>query len=180
LFATLRDHGERYSNPNYRWINGGMAAPCMHAGGVVANAQTTASWVTEMRKEGIMHWVTGTAAPCTSLFKPVRVEQPLDLGPAPTDKADDSLWWRHERFHRIVMRNPEQLRDLFVPERNALEAAWVEEPPDPKQAFEKHGELLERWTHAAAARPTPDIRPFYAQRYWRKRNSWARLDDWTA
>ncbi|HRK36270.1 MAG TPA: carcinine hydrolase/isopenicillin-N N-acyltransferase family protein [Candidatus Hydrogenedentes bacterium] len=175
LFAALRDHGARYSEPAYRWINGAMASPCMHGGGVIASSQTTASWVTEMTKEhGIRHWVTATAAPCTSLFKPVRIDQPLSLG-EPTDKADNSLWWRHEKFHRLVAQNPLAYRDLFVPERNALEADWSENPPEPTEAFAKHDELLDKWL-AAARKLTPgDSRPGFVQKYWRVRNARAGL-----
>jgi len=176
LFAALRDHGARYSEPSYRWINGAMASPCMHGGGVIASAQTTASWVTEMTKErGIRHWVTATAAPCTSLFKPVRLEEPLDLG-RPTDKADNSLWWRHEQFHRIVVQNPAAYRDLYVPERNALEADWIEREPEPREAFAKHDELLKTWMKEIEGLVAPDIRPSYVQRYWSKRSQRAALD----
>ncbi|MDZ4857342.1 MAG: carcinine hydrolase/isopenicillin-N N-acyltransferase family protein [Candidatus Hydrogenedentes bacterium] len=173
LFAALRDHGARYSEPSYRWINGAMASPCMHGGGVIASSQTTASWVTEMTKEhGIRHWATATAAPCTSLFKPVALDQPLDLG-MPTDKRDDSLWWRHEQFHRLVVQNPAAYRDFYVPERNALEADWSENPPASAEAFAKHDELLVKWLAAAKGVNRADIRPGYVQKYWRKREGLA-------
>ncbi|MBM3289568.1 MAG: peptidase U34 [Candidatus Hydrogenedentes bacterium] len=175
LFAALRDHGARYSQPAYRWINGAMASPCMHGGGVLASSQTTASWVTEMTKErGIRHWVTATAAPCTGLFKPVAIDDPLDLG-RPTDTADDSLWWRHEQFHRLVAQNPAAYRDLFVPERNAIEADWIDNPPAPREAFATHDELLRKWTASALAARHPDTRPSFVQRYWRTRSLRAKL-----
>ncbi|MCL4691289.1 MAG: acyl-CoA--6-aminopenicillanic acid acyltransferase [Candidatus Hydrogenedentes bacterium] len=169
LFAALRDHGARYSNPSYRWTNGGMNAACMHGGGILASAQTTGSWVTEILNGEVRHWVTATAAPCTSVFKPVRIDQPLDLG-SPQDKADDSLWWRHERFQRSVMRNPEPLRDCYVPERNALEAEWTDSPPDPAAAFARGDELLAKWSDAVAKRSVEDTRPGHVKRYWDKRN----------
>ena len=41
------------------------------------------------------HWVTATAAPCTSLYKPVQVTSPLDLAPEPSDRYDPAaLWWQ--------------------------------------------------------------------------------------
>lgn len=169
LFAALRDHGARYSNPSYRWTNGGMNAACMHGGGILASAQTTGSWVTEILNGEVRHWVTATAAPCTSLFKPVRIDKPLALG-SPQNKADDSLWWRHERFQRSVMRNPEPLRDCYVPERNALEAEWTDNPPDPAAAFAKGDELLSKWSDAVAKRSVEDTRPGQVKRYWQKRN----------
>ena len=175
LFAALRDHGARYSEPAYRWINGAMASPCMHGGGVIASSQTTASWVTEMPKDGgIRHWATATAAPCTSLFKPVRIDEPLDLG-RPTDRADGTLWWRHEAFHRLVVKNPAAYRDVFVPERNAIEADWSNNPPTTAEAFSKHDELLRVWMERARAVHAADVRPGYVQRYWLKRSQRAGL-----
>ena len=171
LFEILRDHGQGRDDPKYSMLNGGMDAPCMHAGGMAVGAQTTASWAAELRSDGALHWVTGTAAPCVGLFKPVRVHEPLDLGPPPTDTADDrTLWWRHERLHRIVMPNPAALRPLFVPEREEVEARWLRNPPGGSDAFAKAGELLTRWTEATSGRSVDDIRPAWARRYWAKRS----------
>ncbi|MFA6243301.1 MAG: C69 family dipeptidase [Candidatus Hydrogenedentales bacterium] len=174
LFAALRDHGFRRTVPEYSRINGGMQHVCMHAGGMFFNAQTTGSWVSELSKTGAQHWVTATAAPCTSLYKPVSVLKPLNMG-NPTDKAGDSLWWRHERFHRSVARNPDALRDLYVPERNATEAKWVENPPEPADAFAEGDALLEKWTQAADNHSVPDVRPSWVQKYWAKRARMAGL-----
>ena len=109
-------------------------APCVHAGGLVAASQTTGSWVAELRPGVTRHWATATAAPCTGLFKPVAVDQPLDLSPQPSDKADDkSLWWRHERLHRAVMRDPARLGKRYFAERDATEAAWIADLPDSRR-----------------------------------------------
>ena len=170
LFSLLRDHGEGNVYPRYSWLNGGMAAPCMHAGGVIAASQTTASWVSELRTDGVQHWVTATAAPCTSLFKPVAVHQPLELGPAPTDVCDDSLWWRHERFHRVVTQDPARLFEVFRNERNVIEAAWLKNPPGARAAFDEHDRLLEEWNRKLAGMSVRDTRPNWVRRYWAKRD----------
>ena len=170
LVCALRDHGDD-AEPRYRLLNGAMAAPCMHAGGVVAASQTTASWVAELSANAVRHWVTGTAAPCTGLYKPVRVEGPLDLGAAPTDRADpSSLWWRHERLHRQVMRDPARLRPLFAAERDVVEAGWYASPPEPRAAFDTGDRLLADWTARVAAVAGPDTRPRWVRRYWRIRD----------
>ncbi|EYF03260.1 carcinine hydrolase/isopenicillin-N N-acyltransferase family protein [Chondromyces apiculatus] len=178
LMWLLRDHGEGRRSPAYSAASGGMGAACMHAGGLLANAQTTASWVAELSPGGVSHWVTGTAAPCTGLFKPVRVGEPLDLGTAPTDCADArSLWWRHERLHREVMRDPARLLPLYTAERDAVEARWVLEPPAPAEAFSEAETLLGRWEQRVAAAgygaAPRDVRPAWVKRYWEKRNTWA-------
>ncbi len=175
LMTLLRDHGPGRSQPRYAWLNGGMAAPCMHGGGVVTSSQTTASWVADLSPAG-RHWVTATAAPCTGLFKPVAVDDPLDLGAFPTDHDDGSLWWRHERLHRRAVTDPAALYPRFTPERDATELAWLADPPTPAEAFARADGLLDRWTRLVALDPVPDARPRWARRYWSTRNERAGLD----
>lgn len=182
LMQALRDHGAGRTAPQYSWLNGGMDAPCMHAGGVLAASQTTASWVAELTPQGCRHWVTATAAPCTSLFKPVRVDRPLDLGPWPGDTCDDrTLWWRHERLHRLALTDPASLLPWLSAERDATEAHWLANPPDPAEAFAHGDQLLANWTAAVlrhmAAHPARDVRPLAVRRYWHKRNRWAGMDE---
>jgi len=73
------------------------------------------------------HWLTGTAAPCTSVFKPVWVDSGLpDLGPAPTGMYDNkTLWWRHEALHRMVIRDYPIRIQLIQKERDELEDAFI-------------------------------------------------------
>ncbi len=173
LMSILRDHGpgddgRDHEAPVYRTWNGTLGAPCMHGGGLIASSVTTASWVAELRPDGVSHWVTATAAPCLSLFKPVRLEQPLDLGPAPADRVDGSLWWQHERLHRRVLVDPVNLGGRFLAERDALEQRWLSEPPDPATAFAEHRRRIERWL-ATAGVAERDRRPWQARRYWRTR-----------
>ena len=176
MMALLRDHGEKSADISYAILNGGMGAPCMHAGGLVANSQTTASWVAQLSDDGARHFVTGTAAPCTSLFKPVRVGTRLDLGEPPTDRADEaSLWWRHERLHRRVTRDPARLLPLFAAERDDLEARWVETAPEPAEAFAAGDELLAGWLKRVETASGVDRRPLWARRYWKLRDARAGL-----
>ena len=67
----------------------------------------------DLTSDGDRHWCTATAAPCTGLFKPVAVDEPLDLGPDPTDRFDaHCLWWRHELIHRRVLTDAGRLLPL--------------------------------------------------------------------
>jgi secernin len=175
LMGVLRDHGPT-SQPRYSLLNGAMSAPCMHAGGIVAASQTTASWVSELSPAGARHWATATAAPCTSLFKPVAVDRPLDLGPQADDHFDErTLWWRHERLHRRVLQNPGVLLPELAAERDAVEQRWLADPPPPDEAFAEAEELLARWTARTAAAPAGDVRPRYVRGYWQVRNRRAGL-----
>jgi dipeptidase len=183
LASALRSHGPGAGDaPRYRWHNGGLNAPCAHAGGRLASSQTTASWIAELTPNGVRHFVTATAAPCTSLFKPVRVGEALELGPAPTDRYDAAtLWWRNERLHRPVSRDPARLLPLFAKERDALEAQWLADGArvEPAAAFAEGDRRLATWTArvegALRAEPRPDARPGFVQRYWAKRDARARF-----
>ena len=182
LMRLLRDHGEGRETPRYAWINGSLDAVCMHGGGgAVHGSVTTASWVSELAPGRVRHWATGTAAPCTALFKPVQVDDPLDLGPSATDVADpDSLWWRHEGLHRSVLRDPARLLPLFADERDEIEARWLADPPPPAEAFAEADRWLERWTNRVAGTEIRDRRPLWARRYWRKHNRRAGLRERSA
>jgi secernin len=172
MMALLRDHdGEQ---PAYSPLRGALA-PCAHAGGLVVNTQTTASWVSELTPGSLRHWATGTAAPCTSPFKPVAVHEPVALGPEPTDRADGaSLWWRHERLHRRALRDPRRWKNALLADVHALEARWRDARPSSAAAFAEADALLEAWTKRTAE-PGPDRRPWWARRYWAERDRRAGL-----
>lgn len=173
--AVLRSHGMS-AVPDYGIVNGAMAAPCMHAGGIAAASQTTASWVSELTEDGSRHWATGTAAPCTSLFLPVAVDRPADLGPAPTDRADPATWWwQHERLHRAAMRDPRAALPLIVDERDQIERGWFAEPPATEEAVDAAADARRRWFERVAAVVDRDARPWYVRRYWSVRDRRAGL-----
>jgi secernin len=167
LIAALRDHGETRW-PRYSMIRGAMSAPCMHAGGLVAASQTTGSLVCELSTDGVRSFATGTSAPCISVFKPVHVEAPLDLGPTPGAEPDASLFWTHERLHRLVMKDPERLAPLFLSERDALEARLLS-TSDVQSAWNEAREALDRWIAKVSPRAGRDVRPWATRRYWRMR-----------
>lgn len=129
IMSALRDHGPGVHSPTeYCPELVADITLCMHAKGQDRAGQTVGSMVSEIRKSQALHWVTGTAAPCISIFKPVLLDAPLPAhGPRPTDRFDSkSLWWRHERLHRsALMNNFAALLSDISPERNALEADFL-------------------------------------------------------
>jgi hypothetical protein len=167
LIAVLRDHGG--ADPSYSPLNGAMSAPCMHAGGgLLTNSQTTASWVSDLRDDPL-HWVTGTAAPCTSIFKPVTVDHPVDTGQRPGEHYDHrSLWWRHERLHRAVMGDRGARLARYSDERDRLERSWLVDVPDSQAAFDQAAALEDTWLRDVLAAGTTDLRPWPVRRFWRR------------
>jgi len=176
LAVILRDHGEGLAVPAYSFVRGGLTAPCVHAGGVIASSQTTGSWISELSRQGVRHWATGTAAPCVSIFKPVAVDQPLDVG-NPTDRFDEaSLWWRGERLHRRVIGNAAEFLPRLTLQRLPVECGWFDDPPESHDAFRRAAQMTDRWIEAAEQDGPPvDTRPWFVRSYWRKRNSRARF-----
>lgn len=120
----LRDHG-RAADEN--WLPGkGLkgAEVCMHASlGPIRSSQTTGSMVSHLTNSGHTHWLTGTSAPCTSVFKPIWIDAGLpDLGPAPTGVYNDATtWWRHENLHREVLRDFSTRIKIIETERDSIE-----------------------------------------------------------
>lgn len=171
MMAILREHNG--PEPSYGLLAGAMGAPCVHAGGLAAGSESVASWVADLTPGRTLHWVTGTSAPCTGLFKPVTVGHQIDLGPEPTGRFDsDTLWWSHERLHRRVLKDP-GLFARFTPERDQVERTWLDDPPSSEKAFEKGAALLDSWL--ARVPDGPDRRPALVRRYWKVRNRQAGL-----
>ncbi|MGI8756400.1 MAG: carcinine hydrolase/isopenicillin-N N-acyltransferase family protein [Acidimicrobiales bacterium] len=175
LFAALRDHGDDPS-PAWSRMNGAFKAPCAHAGGRATSTQTTSSWVADLRSAPL-HWVTATSAPCTSIFKPVRVDVPCDLGPDPTNHADQrSVWWRHERLHRLALRDIAASTARFTGARRRVESDWLADPPVTTDAFAHADDLERRWLADLCGADLPDRRPRWLRSLWSKLDEAAGFD----
>ncbi|HTN11554.1 MAG TPA: hypothetical protein VL154_11350 [Acetobacteraceae bacterium] len=126
MMSALRDHGgaeEAGFHPQ------GLRGPtvCMHAGDGARRGQSVGSLVSDLRPGGALHWVTGSSAPCTSLFKPVFLDAGLpEQGPTPGDRHDTAtLWWRHEQLHRALLLGDYAAAMAEIgPERDAVEAEF--------------------------------------------------------
>ena len=124
----LRDHG---SDAGASWtpdkgITG--ANVCMHAGfGPVRASQTVGSMVVHLHPEHPTCFFTATAAPCTSVFKPVWLDAGLpDLGIEPKGTFDDrTLFWRHEMLHRTTLCDYANRIKIYEPDRRVLEKQFV-------------------------------------------------------
>jgi secernin len=107
LMNILRDHDPTgQETPEWHPTHKALTfSLCIHAGVDHRSSQTTGTLASEIRLHDSVHWVTGTAAPCLSIFKPALLGTPLpDRGPTPTDRFNaKSLWWRHELLHRAAL-----------------------------------------------------------------------------
>ncbi|QQS10695.1 MAG: C69 family dipeptidase [Rhodospirillales bacterium] len=126
IMSALRDHGPK----TRRWHpdQTETKAICMHAAWGGSGGQTTgamASWLKRGRRP--VHWVTGSAAPCLSVFKPLFVDLGLPARErAPTGRFDPrTRWWRHERLHRAVLEDYAARAAVVAAERDAMEAGFV-------------------------------------------------------
>jgi len=133
FMSILRGHG--YRDIRERLPERGVAGStiCMHAGfGPIRGNQTTGSMVSRLCPDRSTHFVTGTAAPCTSIFKPVWLDAGLpDMGSAPCGTYDDkTLYWRHERLHRGVLSDFAARLATYREERDALEGQFISEALD--------------------------------------------------
>jgi dipeptidase len=179
--AALRQH-DPDAGPEWSPAAGLLSSTvCMHAGpGPARGSQTTGSLVAHLHPDRPTLFVTGTAAPCTSIFKPLWLDTPLpDLGPAPTGTYDpQTLFWRHERLHRAVLADYPARSAVLTAERDALEQEFVaaalaiaDRPASERaefvaECFRRAGEAEARWLAQIGAMPPRGRNGLLYRRTW--------------
>lgn len=182
LMRVLRDHGPD-AGPDWTPARGLTGATvCDHAGfGPIRVSQTTGALVSHLAADVQTHFLTGTAAPCTSIFKPVWLGGDLpEAGLAPGARYDEaSLFWRHEALHRATLRNYAACLPLYASERDALERGFIagalacrEQAPAQRAAyatacFAAADAAAAGWRQRLAGAQLPDRRPFFYAAAWR-------------
>jgi secernin len=199
MMNFLRDHqGEGSSHLPQRGLF--MDKVCMHAANSLSRmSQTTGSLVCHLRGDINTHWVTGTAAPCTSVFKPFFFEAGgmADVGREPKGSYDDkSLWWRHERLHRAVLMDYPGRIAVFERERDDLERGFIDEERNvvaearglsadkrkerllsfSKRCFADANEAERRWTERVLKTQVSRSPSLVFRRFWNKQNRKAGID----
>ncbi|MCI0525005.1 MAG: hypothetical protein L0Y75_07045, partial [Acidobacteria bacterium] len=185
LFAALRDHAGMKPIDGWR-----MKMPCAHASWQRRrqSGQTTGSMVSCLRLNGSIHFLTGTSSPCLSMFKPVLLGGDLiSTGPRPSEGYDgESLFWRHERLHRLVLGDYAARRALFEVARVEAQAkvfAATEKAMRSndgracQQLWEWHRKLALEWTERVSKAAPRDRRSALARRYWAQQNVLDRLPE---
>jgi dipeptidase len=190
LLASLRLHDP---GTDGRWrADKGLTGltVCYHAGfGPVRSDQTTGSMIAHLHPNHPTILVTGSAAPCTSLFKPVWVDIDLpDMGPAPQGKYDPhSLFWQHERLHRATMQDYHERIGTYTLDRDSLEQQFVTqalnlagEPAAIRQSFsaqvfQEAAQAERHWLERIQALPVKDGSTWYYRRAWGGLNQKAKI-----
>jgi secernin len=190
FMEVLRDHGPQAVSD---WSpDRGLATVtiCWHAGfGPIRGSQSTGSMISHLGKEVQTHFVTGTSAPCTGLFKPVWLGADLpDTGPVPSGAYDKaSLFWRHETLHRATLLDFANRLNIYKNERDSLEKQFVagameyknksakEKATYSRQCFSKSDEMEAIWTERVNLSKTKShLDKLYASA-WKKLNSKAKM-----
>ena len=189
MMAFLRSHGPTAEGRLYAPAAGSNGNICMHFGDeLIRGSQTTGSLVAHLRPDGTMTcWLTGTSAPCLSLFKPFYLDTPLpDLGPTPTGHYNPAAhWWQGEPLHRATLLDYAARSTSFAPNRDTLEASFlveeaslqsasaVERGTFSAQCCRRASAALAAWTAAVAAMPITKAALWLYRRRWAKQNRMA-------
>jgi secernin len=176
LFAALRDHVGQTPEKGLR-----LQTPCGHASWMKTrqSGQTTGSMVSRLDAAGSLHWLTGTSSPCLSVFKPfVLGEETISTGVLAGEGFDaESLWWRHEQFHRLTLGDYARRRAMTEIERRELEARFLSlgngnlpTAAECQAAWDEHPAVLPNWIDRVAHQSNRDRRWFLTRRYWQEQN----------
>jgi dipeptidase len=185
-FRILRDHEAEPYRPDSHWL---CSRICAHAANPVTRnaAQTTGSLVAHLKPQTGVCWVTGTAAPCISIFKPFRFEDGglPDIGPVPDAHYNPaSLWWHHEKLHRQIILDYALRSVKIQDERDRMEQTFIQSldgsvaadgPELAQRAFRQARETTERWIQQMQVQPPARANRAIYRSYWRRRNRDARI-----
>ena len=181
-WSLLRDHGDgEHYRPDGHFLANHV---CAHAANKLSrnSTQTTGSLVAHLNKDRQTYWVTGSAAPCTGVFKPVWFSGEVlpDIGAAPGAVYDaKSLWWRHELLHRSVLIDFEERLQMYRADRDALEEDFLRSASAAdsgalfeisRQAFDRAGEQENVWLNRIKNHPVKKQPNRIYRAYWNKQN----------
>lgn len=196
MMRVLRDHGsdERYAPPH----GTSMGNVCMHASlGPFRASQSTAAMVSHLRPVMPVHWVTGTSATCTGVFKPLYLmgkEMPFLSSDSPATFSAEVLWWRHELLHRQALLKYGSWSSVLAGERDALEKKFLrmearfirslsetrtgragKAADFSKRCFEEAEKKTLEWREKLVLAPNEQGIPFSFKYFWKGQNKAARL-----
>lgn len=191
MMSILRHHDDK-ADPDWSPDKGITGADvCMHAGwGPIRGSQSTGSMVSSLDRSDSVHWLTGTSAPCTSLFKPVWLDCSLpEQGNPPQGTYDEkTLYWRHEAIHRAILKDYAARIPLIKIDQVQFEEAMLEEVSQNlagsynkrKSISEKYFKLAQEiestWLQKVKTKKSDHQNRLLYRSAWKKFNDEAKLD----
>ncbi|MGD9078403.1 MAG: C69 family dipeptidase [Desulfobacterales bacterium] len=177
----LRDHHETEYRPDSHFLGTRI---CAHAANKLARnaSQTTGSLVAHLAPQTQTYWATGTAAPCTSVFKPFWFEGKVlpRFGIEPGNRFDpNSLWWHHEQLHRGMLLNYPDWIKRYSPERDELENSLMQDAAHissgsraefTQHAFIRVMDFTNQWIKNLKYHPAVNRTKWLYRQYWQKQN----------
>jgi dipeptidase len=167
---------------------------CMHAGfGPIRTSQSAGSMVSVINKEGITHWLTGTAAPCMSLFKPIWMDSGIpETVKTPGKMYDASVtWWKHEELHREIIKDYPNRISIIDSELREAQAKFVTQECNMRSknegkrvqfsaaCFAETAKLEDDWLEKVKQIPLRSQNHFYYTLAWKELNKQAGMPGYT-
>lgn len=184
-FSILRSHR---NNDHFEPQKGTMGNVCLHATGLFTPSQTTGSMVVELRKaQPPTVWLTGTAAPCLSFFKPFYLGTSIlneNFFTKPKAQLDNSYWWQWEVFHRKCLRQYPSMVTVLKKLQTEIENHWIAK--DHELIQRNDADALAKFSQSTIEESLKlkdslifDTPPrhlgFFYQNFWQKQNKKANL-----
>jgi len=179
-FQLLRTH---FPNDNFNPKNGTTQSLCMHASGLFTPHQTTGSMVVELKKNSKpIVWLTGSAAPCLSIFKPFYFDDTLLNSNfiSPSAHANQSYWWQSEQFHRRAIQDYQSeivtsyKKECLELEKDFIKSIQENNPISSKVAIQKSLDLKQKYLSKLNAKKSNLFAPIYTY-FWNIKNKQAKL-----
>lgn len=183
MMKALRAHPELNNYRPDQSIN--KWSVCMHQGfGPFRVSQSVGSLVSEISPNLTTHWVTGTSAPCTGIFKPIWLDSGMPMiEKSPTNKYDpQTMWWQHEELHREVLKDYPGRIKLYEDERDKIESGFHHMIAGKKSipinerknlsanAFKKASQKSKEWLSIIRQSPLKNKNNWFYQQEWNKIN----------
>lgn len=163
--AQLRGHGHDGEDP----AHGSNGDLCMHAAGFIRRHQTTGSMIVRLAPCGATMLVTGTSAPCLSIFRPVGFDGTYSALTAESEQVAASLWRRHEWLHRWALADA-GLRQRLRATRDVVEQqifALLAEPVVSSESLARADRLAAAW-HKVLWESLHALPPPRLSRHWQR------------
>ncbi len=200
VMAVLRNHNIPVEKEKTWSVDQAKASsPCHHATGITLPDQSIGSLVSHVKKDIQVHWVTGSAAPCISTFKPIFFPKPGLKKKLKTSDAifyANTFWWMNEKFQRLVSLDYQKRLSTFRKERDEFEENISKQvqsilkkvtgkPTEANlkkmekitsDAFSKSIKNVKKWTKQIEHLPIEAKTGLFYRSYWNKQNKQAKLE----